>query len=279
MNIKIIDWIKSAKAIAEAALPKSGGVMTGPLNFKDGSKVITYVDGDSVGNKYLLFDNGGIGTGAYIALHSSDSNTLPNSIGMSAGDTNFSINVDGSINTNAKVQLWNNGAVGQLYVSDNNDRSYRYIGIYAIGDRPGGFEAFKQDSPLNPSGFNCRARGTNGEYYDLAGRQDGSLRWRGADVLTNNSKLGSPVYIGSFGVGSTYTAPSFGMFTGRFGAGSGQYGSLSVDGQYLIEMTNPDSGYGTSRMPVSVIVGAGANITLLYYGTIFDARFIPFTGQ
>lgn len=95
------------------------------------------------------------------------------------------------------------------YIRAENIEKYKFVAMYAnngsANDPCGGFEAFASDCPSNPSGFNCRARGANNEFYDLAGRKDGSLKWYGKNIVrsvngidadTNgNVSIGKGVYL------------------------------------------------------------------------------------
>lgn len=68
-------------------------------------------------------------------------------------------------------------------LNHHKDATYEFASLYAIGDNAPGIELFTNTSATNASGFNVRARGVKGEYYDLAGRNDGSLQWGGKDVV------------------------------------------------------------------------------------------------
>lgn len=61
-----------------------------------------------------------------------------------------------------------------------------FIAATMIGGNPnypnGAFEAFASNSPLKTGGFTCRARGVNGEVYDLDGVKD-RLTWCGNDIF------------------------------------------------------------------------------------------------
>lgn len=107
---------------------------------------------------------------------------------------------------------------------------YKFTSLYAIGDNAAGFEAFTSDSPNIPSGFNCRARGVNGEYYDLAGRNDGTLSYNNSQVLlpagavfafAGNSDPAGALLCNGAAVSRTTYARLFAAIGTTYGAGNG----------------------------------------------------------
>lgn len=106
-------------------------------------------------------------------------NNLANYLPLTGGT------VSGALNRKGENYFYGNpnytNESGHIFGIDNTD--WKYLGMYGYGEKAGGFEAFAEDSPKNASGFNCRARGTNGEYYDLGGRSDGSLLWAGKNIV------------------------------------------------------------------------------------------------
>ena len=139
---------------------------------------------------------------------------------------------------------------GRVFGIDNTD--WKYLGLYAYGEKAGGFEAFAEDSPNNASGFNCRARGTNGEYYDLAGHSDGSLLWAGRHIVRSVNGVGA----GTDGnvaitIPSAYVHPSThpaSMITGLAKvATSGSYNDLSNRPSIYVGTPNYNSRYTLSK--------------------------------
>lgn len=97
-------------------------------------------------------------------LYEAKGTTLPTTGGKMLGDITFG----------------DEGLVGGI-----DEPNFKYVRVKGSGENAGEFEAFSSDSPLRSGWFVCRARGPNGELYDLYGTSDGKLLWLGNDVLTS----------------------------------------------------------------------------------------------
>lgn len=154
------------------------------------------------------------------------------------------------------IQLFNGGEVGALGVSNFNSE-YRYVMLTALGTNAGSFQAFRQDSPNLGGAFICRAMDSYGSFYDLVGKNDGTLTWRNSPVLLppgavfafagnwipwgclicNGAAVSRTTYAnlfavigGNYGVGDGSTTFNLPNLTGRFIQGSDTAGTYIAAG-------------------------------------------------
>ena len=110
---------------------------------------------------------------------------LANYLPLTGGTVSGNVTVNGATTHNGESYFYGNpnytNEAGHIFGIDNTD--LKHLGMYGCGANAGGFEAFAEDSPNNARGFNCKARGTNGEHYNLTGRSDGTLQWAGRHVV------------------------------------------------------------------------------------------------
>lgn len=192
--------VDAAQAKADAALPKSGGEVTGWIRFGSGARIVSAVSNDE-GSTAVYGGSGGT-AGAYINLFGKNHATNPGMFqlvtnngtttkmlralpdGPLVWDGNNVITSAGGA-LNSSLQFTNSTAMSR---SVTNDR------LIAFGGTNADTGAYIRLSGKDESGYNgnCIIRvtdGTNAKNLDI--RPNGSVLWDGKEVLNGVSDSGS----------------------------------------------------------------------------------------
>ena len=89
---------------------------------------------------------------------------------------------------------------------------------------------------------------------------------------------GTVVSVNDLATSASYTAPSFGAFTGWFYHGKETYRYVYINGKEVWRCRWGDSGWGSRQEPFTIIVGKGGKITV-GGDTAHGCKFIPINLQ
>ena len=280
--------IDNSKSVAQAALPKTGGKITGDLTFAGWKGV--YVENDTSG--FALNGGSTTNTGAYLSLRGMTSSSYP------GGFILHTVSADGAtqyklIGNNSGTLTWN----GQNVITNNYPNAWTFnrdLGHILKSNNTGSMvirgggssdtngaklQLYGSENSSVKGDFTLMANdGTQGKTF--RGKADGTLTWNSANVLTASNVKAYATE--TYKSGSTFYRKwsdgwieQGGIFTGQSPASTSTvtvtfYKPFS-DTNYKI-FTQPISG-DTSGNGLSVQYGHA------YYGAVFSKSTTSFTGR